>query len=161
MKKLVKVLVVSSMLALLFALPVMAREVSFAADNTDQFVKLLNDNNAAVNNALAQFIKVQAGPGADAAIAQQTKIVADNLAKVNKECCENHLNCLSAKLYNAKVLEATRLDQLNWFRSLYQMSPTWAPQLLVAQREYDKQVAERVAAENNLAAAKVKLAPFM
>ncbi|MCR5687168.1 MAG: hypothetical protein K6G58_04040 [Lachnospiraceae bacterium] len=161
MKKFTKIIALAAALTMLLAVPVSAREVSFAADNTDQFLKLLNENTARVNGALADFIKVQAGPNADAAIAKQTLIVANDLAKVNKECCENHINCLSQKVYNAKVLEGTRLSQLNWFKSLYTMSPTWAPQLAFAQAEYDKAVACRITAENNLASAKIRLAQYM
>ena len=161
MKKITKFLVVSSVLAMLFAVPVMAKEVSISADNTDYLLTLINNNNAKVNNDLAAFIKAQSGPAAETAIAQQTALVNSTLAKINKEVAENHIVLLEKKVYNAKQLEATRLAQLNNFKSLMQMSNTWAPKLDMVQKEYDRCVNARAAAEANLADAKVKLAPYL
>ncbi len=161
MKKITRILVVSALLTVLFAMPVMAREVSFSSENTDYLITLLNNNAAKLNGDLQNFIKVQAGANKDAVIAQQTALVNAKIAAVNKECAQNHLDCLSKKVYNAKTLEATRLAQLNNFKALLNVSPTWAPQVASAQAEYDKVVAERQAAEAYLAAAQTKLAAYL
>ena len=161
MKKITKILVVSAILTMLFAMPVMAREVSFASDNTDYLITLLNNNTAKLQGELAAFAKVQCGPNADAVIAAQTALVNNKIATVNKECAQNHLDCLGKKVYNAKQLEATRLSQLNWFKTLAQSSSTWNDEVAAAQKEYDTVVAERVAAEAYLAAAQTKLAPYL
>ncbi|MBO4904539.1 MAG: hypothetical protein J5367_04890 [Lachnospiraceae bacterium] len=161
MKKITKLLVVSAILTMIFAMPVMAKEVSFASENTDYLITLLNGNAAKLNGALADFAKVQAGPNAQAVIANQTALVNSKIAAVNKECAENHITLLNGKVYNLKQIEATRLAQLNNFKSLLTMSNTWAPQVAAAQKEYDTAVAARVAAEQYLATAKVKLAPYM
>ena len=161
MKKITKLLVVSAILTMIFAMPVMAREVSFSSENTDYLITLLNANAAKINGELANFAKVQAGPNAAAVIANQTALVNSKIAAVNKECAENHIAFLNAKVYNLKQLEATRLQQLNNFKNLLTMSPTWAPQVASAQKEYDSVVAARVAAEQYLATAKVKLAPYL
>ena len=161
MKKIAKLIAVVSILTVLFTVPVMAREVSFSAENTDYLITLLNNNAAKMNNDLATFIKAQAGPGADVIVANQKALVAARIAQINKECAQNHLQMLETKVYNAKQLEATRLAQLNNFKGLYATSATWAPQLAMAQSEYDKCVAARVAAEDYLAAAKAKLAAYL
>ena len=161
MKKIAKILVVSAILTMILAMPVMAREVSFSSENTDYLITLLNNNAAKLNGELSDFIKVQCGPNKDAIIANQTALVANKIAAVNKECAQNHLDMLNAKVYNLKQLEATRLTQLNYFKGLLTQSNTWADEVVSAQKEYDTVVAERVAAEQYLATAKVKLAPYM
>ena len=102
MKKITKLLVVSAVLTMLFAMPVMAKEVSFSSENTDYLITLLNANTAKLNGDLANFIKVQCGPGADAIIANQTALVNSKIAAVNKECAENHIAFLNQKIYNLK-----------------------------------------------------------
>ena len=161
MKKITKVLVVSAILTVLFAQPVMAREVSFSSENTDYLITLLNNNAAKLQGDLANFAKVQCGPNAQAIIAQQTALVNGKIAAVNKECAQNHLECLSKKVYNLKTLEGTRLAQLNWFKSLAAGSSTWNDEVASAQKEYDTVAAERAAAEAYLAAAQTKLAPYL
>ncbi len=161
MKKLTKIIAVLAALTMIFAIPVMAREVSFSSENTDVLIQLLNGNTAKVQGELADWKKVQCGPGADAIIAAQTAMVNSKLAAVNKECAENHINLLKGKVYNAKQLEATRLAQLNNFKTLYAGSASWIGELQKAQKEYDDCVAARVAAEAYLAAAQTKLAPFL
>ena len=161
MKKITKLLVVTAILTMIFAMPVMAREVSFSSDNTDYLITLLNNNAAKLNGELADFAKVQVGPNAQAIIASQTALVNSKIAAVNKECAQNHLACLSGKVYNAKQLEATRLAQLNYFKGLLNVSPTWSDEVASAQKEYDAVVAERQAAEAYLAAAQTKLAPYL
>lgn len=161
MKKITKLLVVSAVLTMLFAMPVMAREVSFSSDNTDYLIKLLNNNAAKLQGELATFTKAQCGPGSDAIIANQTALVNGKIAAVNKECAENHLAMLNAKVYNLKKLEGTRQAQLNWFKTLAQSSSTWNDEVAAAQKEFDTVSAERAAAEAYLAAAQAKLASFM
>lgn len=161
MKKLTKIIAVLAALTMIFAIPVMAREVSFSSENTDVLIQLLNGNTAKVQGELADWKKVQCGPGADAIIAAQTAMVNSKLAAVNKECAQNHINLLKGKVYNAKQLEATRLAQLNNFKTLYAGSASWIGELQKAQKEYDDCVAARVAAEAYLAAAQTKLAPFL
>ena len=161
MKKITKVLVVSALIAAMFAMPVMAREVSFSSDNTDYLITLLNNNTAKLQGELARFVSLQTGPGADATIAAQTALVNNKIAVTNKECAENHIACLSAKVYNLTQLQATRQKQLTWFQSLAQTSSTWNDEVASAQKEYDTVSAELAAAQAYLAEAKVKLAPFM
>ena len=161
MKKITKLLVVSALLAAMFAMPVMAREVSFSSDNTDYLITLLNNNTAKLQGELARFVSLQQGPGADAAIAAQTALVNNKIAVTNKECAENHIAMLSAKVYNLTQLQATRQKQLTWFQTLAQTSSTWNDEVASAQKEYDSVSAELAAAQQYLADAKVKLAPFM
>ena len=161
MKKIAKLLVVSAVLTMLFAMPVMAREVSFSSENTDYLITLLNNNTAKLQGELAAFSKVQCGPNASAIIAAQTALVNGKIATVNKECAENHLAMLNAKVYNLKQLEGTRQAQLNWFKTLAQSSSTWNDEVAAAQKEFDTVSAERAAAEAYLAAAQAKLASFM
>lgn len=161
MRKFTKILAVSALLTALFAMPVMAREVSFASDNTDYLITLLNNNTAKLTADLNRFISVQSGPNKDTVIAAQTALVNNKIATVNKECAENHIDCLSKNVYNLKQVEATRLAQLNWFKGLAATSTTWNDECAAAQSQYDSAVAARTAAEAKLADAKVKLAPFM
>ncbi len=161
MKKITKILVVSALLTVLFAMPVMAREVSFASDNTDYLITLLNNNTAKLNNELAAFAKVQTGPNKDAVIAAQTALVNAKIVAVNKECAENHIKFLKERVYNKTVLQGTRLQQLNNFKALAQVSPTWNDEVAAAQKEYDTVTAEKAAMEAYLAAAQTKLAPYL
>ena len=161
MKKITKLLVVASLLAAIFAMPVMAEEVSYSAANTDYLITLLNNNAAKLNGELNDFIKVQSGPNAEAIIAAQKALVADKIAKVNKQCAQNHIQFLEGRVYNKTVLLNTRLAQLNNFKTLAIGSPTWNDEVAAAQKEYDTVAAEKAAAEAYLAEAKVKLAPYL
>lgn len=161
MKKITKLLVVSAIFTMLFAMPVMAREVSFSSENTDYLITLLNNNTAKLQAGLAEFAKVQCGPNAQAVIANQTALVNEKIAAVNKECAENHLSMLNKKVYNLKQLEATRQAQLNWFTSLATQSSTWNDEVAFAQKELNTVSAERQAAEVYLAAAQAKLAAYL
>ncbi len=161
MKKITRILVVSALLTVLFAMPVMAREVSYSADNTDYLITLLNNNAAKLNGELANFVKVQCGPNKDAIIANQTALVNAKIAAVNKECAQNHLDYLKGRVYNKTVLQATRLQQLNSFKALAAGSATWNDEVAAAQKEYDTVTAEKAAAEAKLAEAQVKLAPYL
>ena len=161
MKKITKLLVVSAIFTMLFAMPVMAKEVSLSSTNTDYLITLIQANNAKLDAGLAEFVKVQCGPNAQAIIAQQTALVNNKIAVTNKECAENHIACLSGKVYNLTQLLATRQKQLTWFQSLAQTSPTWNDEVASAQKEYDTVAAQLAAAQQYLADAKVKLAPFM
>lgn len=161
MKRITKLLVVSAIFTMLFAMPVMAREVSFSSENTDYLITLLNNNASKLQGQLAAFSKVQCGPKADAIIAAQTALVNGKIATVNKECAQNHLAMLNAKVYNLKQLEGTRQAQLNWFKNLAQTSSTWNDEVAAAQKEFDAVSAERAAAEAYLAAAQTKLAAYL
>ncbi len=161
MKKITKLLVVSAIFTMLFAMPVMAREVSFSSDNTDFLITLLNNNTAKLQGDLASFAKTQIGPGADAIVAAQTALVNGKIAAVNKECAQNHLAMLNTKVYNLKQLEGTRQAQLNSFKALAQVSSTWNDEVAAAQKELDRVSADRAAAEAYLAAAQSKLAVFL
>lgn len=161
MKKLSKLLVVSAILTMLFAVPVMAEDCSFSSENTDALITLLNNNAAKVTGELNDFIKVQCGPNAQAIIAQQTALVNNKIAAVNKASATNHIQLLKGKVENAKFIEATRLKQLNSFKALAAGSSTWNDEVAAAQKEYDTAVARRTAAEQYLADAQVKLAPYL
>lgn len=161
MRKITKLLVVSAIFTMLFAMPVMAKEVSFSSENTDYLITLLNNNTAKLQSDLAWFTKSQCGANANVVIANQTALVNDKIAKVNKECAQNHLAMLNAKVYNLKQLEGTRQAQLNWFKSLAAQSSTWNDEVAFAQKELDTVSAERAAAEAYLAAAQAKLAVYL
>ena len=161
MKRITRILVVCAIFTMLFAMPVMARDVSFASENTDYLITLLNNNAAKMQGELSTIVKATCGPNADAVIANQTALVNNKIATINKECAENHIDYLNKKLYNKTVLEGTRLKQLNWFKELAQQSSSWNDEVAFAQKEYDTVVAERIAAEAKLAEAKVKLAPYL
>ncbi len=161
MKRIIGVIAAVSMLLALFTIPASAREVSFSDENTDVLILMLNNNAAKMNADLADFIKVQSGPDAAAIAASQTALVAAKIAQINKECALNHLQLLEGKVYNAKQLEQTRLVQLNNFKGLNAVMPNWLREEAQAQKEYDLCVAQRIFAENYLAAAKVKLAPYL
>ncbi len=161
MKRITKLIAATLVFALVLAMPVMAREVSFSSDNTDVLVNLLNANAARMNGELNDFIKVQTGANKDAIVAAQTALVQSSIAKINKECAQNHLECLAGKVYYAKQVEATRQAQYNWFKSLYDNSPSYAAEFTKAQSDLAIATADRVAAENYLAAAQAKLAPYL
>ena len=102
MKKITKLLAVTAILTMIFAMPVMAKEVSFSSENTDYLITLLEGNNAKLDAGLAEFVKVQCGPNKDVIIANQTALVENAKARVNKECAENHIDYLTKK-YNIAV----------------------------------------------------------
>ena len=66
MKRITKVLVVCAIFTMLFAMPVMAREVSFASENTDYLITMLNNNAAKMQGELSTIVKATCGPNADA-----------------------------------------------------------------------------------------------
>ncbi len=161
MKKITKLLVVSAILTMLFAVPVMAREVSFSSTNTDYLITLLEANNAKLDAGLAEFVKVQCGPNKDAIIANQTALVESAKAKVNKECAENHIGYLTKKYNLAVEYQGYRKAQLDWFTMLNTWSTTWSGKLAIAQAEYDAAVAITAADLAALESAKVKLACYL
>lgn len=161
MKKITKLLVVSAVLTMLFAVPVMAKEVSISSTNTDYLITLLNANDAKLDAGLAEFVKVQCGPNKDAIIANQTAFVASEKARVNKDCAENHINFLTQKYNLAVEYEKYRKAQLDWFTLLNSWSNTWAGKLAIAQAEYDAAVAITANDLAYLETAKVKLAPYL
>ena len=160
-KRIIGMIAAVSVLLSLFAFPASAREVSFSNENTDVLIMMLTNNAAKMNADLADFVKVQSGPDAAAIVASQSALVASKIAQINRECAQNHLQFLEGKVYNAKQLEQTRLVQLNNFKGLNAVMPNWLREEAQAQKEYDLCVAQRVAAENYLAAARVKLAPYL
>ena len=67
MKSIVKLLVVSAFLTLMFAMPVMAKPVtSISAENTDVLLQKLQANATKTYNGYQEFVKVQCGPTAAA-----------------------------------------------------------------------------------------------
>ena len=156
MKKITKLLVVSAILTMLFAVPVMAKEVSISSTNTDYLITLLKANDAKLDAGLAEFVKVQCGPNKDAIIANQTAFVASEKARINKDCSLNHIDYLTKKYNLAVEYEKYRKAQLDWFTSL-----PWLGKTAVAQAEYDAAVAITAADLAALESAKVKLAPYL
>ncbi|MBR4573493.1 MAG: hypothetical protein IKO16_01170 [Lachnospiraceae bacterium] len=159
MKKITKLLAVTAILTMIFAMPVMAREVSFSAENTDYLISLLNNNTAKLRNELSTFVKFQAGPNADAVIAAQTALVENKIATVNKECAENHIACLTQKVNDAKADQKRAIDQLNGIKNIQGNVVTG--DIIKAQGQVDAATADVAAKEAYLEAAKVKLAPYM
>ena len=163
MKSIVKVLVVSAFLTLIFAMPVMAKPVtSISAENTDVLMQKLQANATKTYNAYQEFVKVQCGPTAQTAIANQAAIVTRDIAAVNKASAQNHLEMLAAKADLAKKVEATRKAQLNWFTALNQNgNGAFARELAVAQAEYAAAVQITATAEANLAYGQSALANLL
>ena len=159
MKRITKLLAVTAVLTMIFAMPVMAREVSFSSENTDYLITLLNNNTAKLKSDLAEFARVQAGPNAEAVIAAQTELVNNKIASVNRECADNHIACLTQKVNDAKLAQKEALDQLNLLKSL-QLGTTTGD-TITAQNQSDAATADVAAKEAYLEAAKVKLAPYM
>ena len=159
MKRITKLLVVTAILTMIFAMPVMAREVSFSSENTDYLITLLNNNTAKLRTGLAEFAKTQTGPKADAVIAAQTALVENKIAAVNKECAQNHLACLTQKVNDAKADQKRALDQINSIKLLQGNAVT--NECVAAQAQYDAATANLAAKEAYLAQAQVKLAPYM
>ncbi len=161
MKTITKLIVVSALFTFLFALPVMAQTASIGAENTDVLIQKLQANATKEYNAFQDFCKVQAGPTAQAAIAQQAAIVTRDVAAVNKNCSINHLQMLAAKADLAKKVEATRKAQLDWFTALSQGTNAYARELGVAQAEYAAAVQITATAQANLAYAQGALANLL
>ncbi len=159
MKKITKLLVISAVFTMIFALPVMAKDVSFSSDNTDQLITLLNNNAANVNAGLDEFVKVQCGPNAKAVIAAQKALVAQKIVSVNKECAENHIDYLTKKVNEAKIVENDRLNQLNYVKGIH--GDIVSSDVILAQKEYNDAVADSASKEAYLEAAKVKLASYL
>ena len=155
MKKITKLLVVSAIFTMLFAMPVMAREAGISSENTDQLITLLNNNTAQLQKELADFVSVQVGKEADGVISSQTALVNDELAKFNRECAENHINFLEAGLKNAAALEERCQAMVTYATN------NEASMISSAQAELSKAGVDKAAAEAALAAAKAKLAAYM
>lgn len=136
MKTITKLFVVSALFTMLFALPVMAKEVSISSTNTDVLLQKLQDNASKMYNGYAEFAKTQVGPGAEASIAAQAALVTAQVTAVNKECAENHLEYLNKKLNLAVKYEGYRKAQLDYFTALSQGTNAYARELAVAQAEY-------------------------
>ena len=161
MKSIVKLLVVSAFLTLLFAMPVMAHPASIGSENTDVLMQQLQANATKEYNAFVELAKVQQGPGAEAAVAQLAATVTKDVAAVNKNCAINHIETLAAKADLAKKVEATRKAQLDWFTALSAGTNAYARELAVAQAEYAAAVQITANANANLAYAQSALANLM
>ena len=151
MKSIVKLLVVSAFLTLLFAMPVMAHPASIGSENTDVLIQKLQANATKEYNAFVELAKVQQGPGAEAAVAQLAATVTKDVAAVNKNCALNHIEMLATRAdFEAKVC-ATRKAQLDWFTALSAGTNAYARELAQAQADY-------AVASQRLATANAKLA---
>ena len=161
MKLTTKLLIVTAMFTMLFALPVMAQDASFGYASTDALMTKLQANATAEYNAFQEFAKVQSGPNAQAIIAAQAAVVTKDVAAVNKGCALNHIEMLKTQAYNAKTVEATRKAQLDWFTALSQGTNAYARELAVAQAEYASAVQITATADANLAYAQAALANLL
>ena len=162
MKTITKLFVVSALFTFLFALPVMAKPVaSIGAENTDVLIQKLQANATKEYNAFQDFVKVQAGPTAQASIANQAAIVTKDVAAVNKCSAQNHIDMLAAKADLAQKVEATRKAQLDWFTALSQGTNAYARELSVAQAEYAAAVQITATAQANLAYGQAALANLL
>lgn len=142
MKMITKLFAATALFTMLFAMPVLAKEVSISSTNTDVLIKMLNDNASKLNAGFNEFAKTQVGPGAEASIAAQAALVTSTTAKVNKECAENHIDYLTKKYNTAVEYEKYRKAQLDWFTALNQTgNGAFARELSVAQAEYASAVA--------------------
>ena len=162
MKTITKLFVVSALFTFLFALPVMAKPVaSISAENTDVLIQKLQANATKEYNAFQDFVKVQAGPTAQASIANQAAIVTKDVAAVNKMSAQNHIDYLNAKYNLAKEYEGYRKAQLDWFTALSQGTNAYARELAVAQAEYAAAVQITATDAANLAYGQAALANLL
>ncbi len=161
MKTITKLVLVSALFTFLFAMPVMAQTASIGAENTDVLMQKLQANATKEYNAFQDFAKVQAGPNAQAVIAQQAAVVTHDVAAVNQASAKNHIQMLTAKADLAKKVEATRKAQLDWFTALSAGSNAYARELGVAQAEYAAAQQLTATANANLAYAQSALANLL
>lgn len=161
MKSIVKLLVVSAFLTLIFAMPVMAHPASISAENTDVLMKKLQDNATKEYNAFQELAKVQCGPGAEAVVANLAATVTKDVAAVNKNSAINHIEMLAAKADLESKVCATRKAQLDWFTALSAGNNAYARELAQAQADYAVASARLATANANLAYAQSALANLM
>ena len=162
MKSIVKLLVVSAFLTLLFAMPVMANTAaSISAENTDVFLQKLQANASKEYNAFVELAKVQQGPGAEAAVANLAATATKDVAAVNKLCSINHIEYLTAKADLENKVCATRKVQLDYFTALSAGTNAYARELAQAQADYAAASVRLATANANLAYAQAALAPLM
>ena len=157
MRKIAKFLIVTAVMTVLFAVPAMA-EITISSENTDQMVNLLNQHDNTVIGQVQSWSNTQVGSNSLVLVNNHTQSVIYQLAQEDKVAADNHILFLERKLANAKDIEATRLTQYNTFAGVYANDPGRVADAL---NQYNQAVAARVAAEQNLAAAKVKLAKWL
>ena len=162
MKSIVKLLVVSAFLTLIFAMPVMANPAaSISAENTDVLMQKLQANATKEYNAFQELAKVQQGPGAEAAVANLAATVTKDVAAVNRNSAINHIEMLTAKAALEQKVCATRKAQLDWFTALSAGNNAYVRELAQAQADYAAASARLDAANANLAYAQSALANLM
>lgn len=161
MKSIVKLLVVSAFLTLIFAMPVMAHPASIGAENTDVLMKKLQENATKEFNAFQELAKVQCGPGAEAAVANLAATVTKDVAAVNKNSAINHIEMLSAKADLESKVCATRKVQLDYFTALSAGNNAYARELAQAQADYAVASQRLATANANLAYAQSALANLL
>ncbi len=156
MKKLVKALVLTSVITVFCAVPAMAQEVTDPKTviSEAQFEKMLADHQQVV---ATQLNAVTASMADKNAAAQHAAVVASNLQRYNKAEADNYINYLNKVVINLKETERIKKEVVDNYANLSKVNPTYAAMIPQAMNEYNLAVASRVQAEANLVKAAADL----
>ena len=161
MKKLHKIVALALALTMVFAIPVLAEDdrsgTMVSSENTDEFVRLLDEHNNMVMGHVGFILSVNPGhPGEAMQVQRVTKQVKD----YDILCCDNHKLYLKTVLSNAQQDLANKQTQYNNAVAQMAISPSYADLLPQCQAELVAAQQKVVDAQNRIAIADQKLAKY-
>ena len=152
MKKLAKLIVITSALTILCAVPAMAEEITDpkTVKTEAQFQKEIADHQAEVTRQLNALTASMADKNA---AAQHAALVANQLQKYNRAEADNYINYLNKVVINMKETERIKKEVVDNYTNLSKVNPTYAAMIPQAVNDYNVAVANRMQAEANVAKA--------
>ena len=154
MSKITKILVITTALTVLSAIPVFAQGITDPASviTEAKFDKMLTEHQQAVATQLNAVTSSMADKNA---AAQHAATVVSQLQRYNKAEADNYINYLKQVVINMKETERIKKEVVDNYTNLSVANPTYAAMVPQAMVDYNTAVAARVQAEANLAKAAV------
>lgn len=151
MKKSIKLLVVTAVLTVAFATPVMATESTLSAESA-----MLTNKMNAFGNDVSTLVSFDnnCGQGDINSMHAIVDTVKSDVVKSNISEQQNYMNYLQAALGNALETERVKKQNVASLTDLVKVNTSFQAQLDAAVADYVKAVADRQAAEQAIADAK-------
>ena len=152
MRKLTKTIIVTAALTVLFAIPVMAQEVTDprTIKTEAQLQKEIADHQQVVMTQLNALTATMADKNA---AARQAAVVTSQLQNYNKSEANNYLTYLDKAIFNLKETERIKKEVVDNYTNLAKVNPAYAAMLPQAMNDYNAAVMARAQWEANRAKA--------
>ena len=152
MRKLSKLLVITTALTVIFAVPAMAQEITDPATIKTE-AQLISELTAHQSTVETQLQAITSSMADKNAAAQHAATVHDQLKKYNRDEADNYLTYLDKAIINLKETERIKKEVVNNYSNLSSVNPTYAAMVPAAMADYNNAVAARQMWEANRAKA--------